>query len=116
MATESSRLPRKAQGPDLLHFGEDDPRIPFEEVASFDPSPDVSAFSYPGAARVQLRRPRQLSRRGEQKQRSSERCGGSPICRGQPRSLKNAGAYAQAKVEKKKKKKEGADDVGPPME
>ena len=30
--------------------------------------------------------------------------------------LKNAGAYAQAKVDKKKKKKEAADDMGPPMD
>ena len=33
-----------------------------------------------------------------------------------PILLKNAGAYAQAKVDKKKKKKETADDMGPPMD
>jgi carboxymethylenebutenolidase len=33
-----------------------------------------------------------------------------------PIALKNAGAYAQAKVEKKKKVKDAADDLGPPME
>jgi len=32
-----------------------------------------------------------------------------------PVALKNAGAYAQAKVEKKKQK-ETADDLGPPMD
>ena len=41
----------------------------------------------------------------------------SQYVQGQPPVLlKNAGAYAQAKVEKKKKKEETVDDLGPPMD
>jgi carboxymethylenebutenolidase len=37
----------KRKIPTLLHFSEEDPLIPFEEVAQFRASrPDVSAFSY----------------------------------------------------------------------
>ena len=39
----------------------------------------------------------------------------SPEAYALPVALKNAGAYAQAKVEKKKKKA-AADDLGPPMD
>jgi carboxymethylenebutenolidase len=109
----------KRKVPTLLHFGEDDPRIPFEEVGQFrSHRPDVSAFSYPGAAHAFNCDDRD-SYNGEAAKAALERTLAwiSQYVEGQPAVLlKNAGAYAQAKVEKKKKKKESADDLGPPME
>ena len=107
----------KRKVPTLLHFGEDDPRIPFEDVGQFRAHrPDVSAFSYPGAAHAFNCDDRD-SYNGEAAKAALERTlvWISQYVEGQPPVLlKNAGAYAQAKVEKKKKKKEGADDLGPP--
>jgi carboxymethylenebutenolidase len=109
----------KRKVPTLLHFGEDDARIPFEEVGQFRAHrPDVSAFSYPDAAHA-FNCDDSDSYNGEAAEAAlgrtlmwiSQYVEGHP-----PVLLKNAGAYAQAKVEKKKKKKEGADDLGPPME
>jgi len=108
----------KRRVPTLLHFGEDDARIPFEEVGQFRAHrPDVSAFSYPGAAHAFNCDDRD-SYNGEAAEAALGRTlmWISQYVEGQPPILlKNAGAYAQAKVEKKKKK-EGADDLGPPME
>ena len=109
----------KRKVPTLLHFGEDDPRIPLEEVGEFrSHRPDVSAFSYPGAAhafncddRDSYHDVAAKSALERTLQWISQYVEGQP-----PIALKNAGAYAQAKVEKKKKKKEAADDLGPPME
>jgi carboxymethylenebutenolidase len=109
----------KRKVPTLLHFGEDDPRIPLEEVGQFrSHRPDVSAFSYPGAAHAFNCDDRDSYHDAAAKaalertlQWISQYVEGQP-----PIALKNAGAYAQAKVEKKKKKKEAADDLGPPME
>jgi len=109
----------KRKVPTLLHFGEDDPLIPFTEVGQFrSHRPDVSAFSYPGAAHAFNCDDRD-SYHDEAAKSALERTllWISQYVEGQPPiALKNAGAYAQAKVEKKKKKKEGADDLGPPME
>jgi carboxymethylenebutenolidase len=108
----------KRRVPTLLHFGEDDSQIPFEEVGQFrSHRPDVSAFSYPGAAHAFNCNGRD-SYHDEAAKTALERTlvWISQYVEGQPPvALKNAGAYAQAKVEKKKKKKE-ADDLGPPME
>jgi carboxymethylenebutenolidase len=108
----------KRRVPTLLHFGEDDSQIPFEEVGQFRSyRPDVSAFSYPGAAHAFNCNGRD-SYHDEAAKTALERTlvWISQYVVGQPPvALKNAGAYAQAKVEKKKKKKE-ADDLGPPME
>jgi carboxymethylenebutenolidase len=108
----------KRKVPTLLHFGEDDSRIPFDEVGQFRAHrPDVSAFSYPGAAHAFNCDDRD-SYNSEAATAALERTVAwiSQYVEGQPPvQLKNAGAYAQAKVEKKKKKKEGADDLGPPM-
>lgn len=108
----------KRKIPTLLHFGEDDPRIPFEEVGQFRAHrPDVSAFSYPGAAHA-FNCDDRNSYNDEATKAALERTlvWISQYVEGQPPVLlKNAGAYAQAKVEKKKKKKEAADDLGPPM-
>jgi carboxymethylenebutenolidase len=109
----------KRKVPTLLHFGEDDPRIPFEEVGQFrSHRPDVSAFSYPGAAHA-FNCDGRDSYHDEAAKAALERTllWVSQYVEGQPPiALKNAGAYAQAKVEKKKKKKEAADDLGPPMD
>jgi carboxymethylenebutenolidase len=78
----------------------------------------VSAFSYPGAAHAFNYDDRD-SYHGEAAKTALERTlvWISQYVEGQPPILlKNAGAYAQAKVEKKKKKKEGADDLGPPID
>ncbi len=107
----------KRKIPTLLHFGEDDPLIPFEEVGQFRAHrPDVSAFSYPGASHAFNCDDRDTYH-DEATRTSRERTmlWISQYVVGQPPiALKNAGAYAQAKVEKKKKK-EGGDDLGPPM-
>lgn len=110
----------KRKVPTLLHFGEDDPRIPFEEVGQFRSfRPDVSAFSYAGAAHAFNCDDRD-SYNSEAAKTALERTlvWISQYVQGQPPILlKNAGAYAQAKVDKKKKKKkDDADDLGPPME
>ncbi len=109
----------KRKVPTLLHFGEDDSLIPFTEVGQFrSHRPDVSAFSYPGSAHAFNCDDRD-SYHDEAAKSALERTllWISQYVEGQPPiALKNAGAYAQAKVEKKKKKKEGADDLGPPME
>jgi carboxymethylenebutenolidase len=108
----------KRKVPTLLHFGEEDPQIPFDEVGQFrSHRPDVSAFSYPGAAHAFNCNGRD-SYHDEAAKTALERTlvWISQYVEGQPAvALKNAGAYAQAKAEKKKKKKE-ADDLGPPME
>jgi carboxymethylenebutenolidase len=107
----------KRKVPTLLHFGEDDPLIPFEEVSQFRyHRPDVSAFSYPGAAHAFDCDARD-SYHDEAAKKAFERTmlWISQYVEGQPPiALKNAGAYAQAKVDKKKKKKD--DDLGPPMD
>jgi carboxymethylenebutenolidase len=109
----------KRKIPTLLHFAEADPLIPFEDVAQFRAHrPDVSAFSYSSvghgfncderssynedAAKIALDRTLLWI---------SQYVEGQP-----PIALKNAGSYAQAKTEKKKKKKEAANDLGPPMD
>lgn len=109
----------KRKVPTLLHFGEDDPLIPFEEVGQFRAHrPDVSAFSYPGAAHGFSCNERD-SFHGGAARTALERTlfWVSQYVEGQPPiALKNAGAYAQAKVDKKKKAKAGADDLGPPLD
>lgn len=109
----------KRKIPTLLHFGEADSLIPFEEVVQFRANrPDVSAFSYPGAGHG--------FNCDEQKSYDEQAAQGaldrtlfwvSQYVEGQPPILlKNAGAYAQAKTEKKKKKKDSGDDLGPPLD
>jgi carboxymethylenebutenolidase len=109
----------KRKIPILLHFGEADPLVPFEEVSQFRAyRPEVSAFSYPGAAHgfdtngkdsydetaAKLALDRTMAW-------ISQYVVGQP-----PVALKNAGAYAQAKVDKKKKTKSAGDDMGPPAD
>jgi len=106
----------KRRVPTLLHFAENDPYIPEDDIILFRAArPDVSAFLYPGAAHgfsaaatpsydegaAELAKERTLF------WLSQFIVGQGPV------QLKNAGAYAQAKTEKKGKKKTG-DDMGPP--
>jgi carboxymethylenebutenolidase len=109
----------KRKVPTLLHFGENDPLIPFEAMSQFRAHrPDVSVFSYPDAAhgfncdqRDGYQEDAALKALDRTLFWISQYVEGQP-----PIALKNSGAYAQAKVDKKKKKKETADDLGPPMD
>jgi len=109
----------KRKVPTLLHFGEDDALIPLEAMSQFRAfRPDVSVFSYPGASHG-FNCDQRDSYDEQAAQTALERTLSwiSQCVQGQaPIALKNSGAYAQAKVDKKKKKKEAADDLGPPMD
>jgi carboxymethylenebutenolidase len=108
----------KRKVPTLLHFGEDDALIPLEAMTQFRAyRPDVSVFSYPGAGHW-FNCDQRDSYRKDAARTALDRTLSwiSQYVEGQPPvALKNAGAYAQAKVEKKKKKA-AADDLGPPMD
>jgi carboxymethylenebutenolidase len=108
----------KRKVPTLLHFGEDDPELPLEQISQFRAwRPDVSAFTYPGAAQG-FGCDERGNYREDAASQALERTLSwiSQYVEGQkPILLKNAGAYAQAKTEKKKKKK-GGDDLGPPVD
>ncbi|CAN5374030.1 dienelactone hydrolase family protein [soil metagenome] len=109
----------KRKIPTLLHFGENDPQIPIEEMIQFRARrPDVSVFSYPGAASG-FNCDACGSYLADAAHAALERTEAwiFQYVEGQPPVLlKNAGAYAQAKVDKKKKKKDAGDDLGPPMD
>jgi carboxymethylenebutenolidase len=109
----------KRKVPTLLHFGENDALIPLEAMSQFRAyRPDVSVFSYPDASHG-FNCDQRDSYQKEAAQKALERTTSwiSQYVEGQPPiALKNSGAYAQAKVDKKKKKKEAADDLGPPMD
>jgi carboxymethylenebutenolidase len=109
----------KRKIPILLHFGEADPLVPFDEVSQFRAyRPEVSAFSYPGAAH-EFDTDGNASYDESAAKLALDRTMAwiSQYVVGQPPiALKNAGAYAQAKVDKKKKTKSAADDMGPPMD
>jgi carboxymethylenebutenolidase len=106
----------KRKVPTLLHFGESDPELPLEQITQFRAHrPDVSAFTYPGAAQG-FGCDERGSYREDAAGKALERTlfWISQYVEGQkPVLLKNAGAYAQAKTERKKKK---TDDSGPPMD
>jgi carboxymethylenebutenolidase len=109
----------KRKVPTLLHFAENDQHIPFEKVIQFRAArPDVSAFSYPEATHGFNCDERDSYNPGAA-ETALERTlfWVSQYVEGQPPiTLKNSGAYAQAKVDKKKKKPAGGDDLGPPMD
>lgn len=109
----------KRRIPTLIHFAEADPALPDEDVIQFRARrPDVSAFTYPGAARG-FGYPADPAYDAPAAEKALERTlfWISQYVVGQgPVQLKNAGAYAQAKTEKKGKKKPAEDDMGPPME
>lgn len=109
----------KRRVPTLIHFAEQDPAVPEEDVIQFRARrPDVSAFTYPGATRGfgYAAGPAFHAEAAEAaKERTlfwiSQYLVGQP-----PLQLKNSGAYAQAKTEKKAKKKSADDDMGPPLD
>ncbi len=109
----------KRRVPTLLHFADNDPLLPAELVEQFrQQRPDVSAFTYAGATHGF-----NCDDRGTYNAAAAEHALErtlfwiSQFVEGQgPIALKNSGNYAQAKVEKKKTKKPGGDDLGPPME
>jgi carboxymethylenebutenolidase len=107
----------KRKVPTLLHFGENDALIPLEQIDQFrSHRPDVSAFTYPGAAHgFDSEEGEGFQADAAQKALERTLFFISQYVEGQPPILlKNAGAYAQAKTERKKKKK--GDDLGPPMD
>ena len=109
----------KRKVPTLLHFGESDASISNADVIQFRAHrPDVSAFTYPGAGHG-FNCDERDAYQEEAAQAALDRTlfWISQYVEGQaPIALKNAGAYAAAKVEKKKKPKAGADDMGPPLD
>jgi carboxymethylenebutenolidase len=109
----------KRKVPTLLHFAENDPLIPIEQVEQFRAShPNVSAFTYPGATHgfnCDERGSYHAASAGQALERTLFWI--SQFVEGQaPIALKNSGNYAQAKVEKKKTKKGADDDLGPPLD
>ena len=107
----------KRKIPTLLHFAENDALIPLADVVQFRAyRPDVSAFTYPAAAHgfnCDERESYDASAALAALDRTLFWI--SQYVEGQaPIVLKNAGSYAQAKTEKKKKKKSAGDDLGPP--
>jgi len=108
----------KRRVPTLVHFAGGDERVPGEKVIQFRASrPDVSAFFYPGA-RHGFDGDDEAGFDAATAEQARERSlfWVSQFVEGQPPvTLKNAGAYALAKTDKKKKKK-AEDDMGPPAD
>jgi len=109
--TELTQEKRKI--PTLVHFSEEDPLIPFEDVVHFRAyRPDVSAFSYPAGHGFNCVERSSYNEEAATKALKRTLFWISQYVEGQPPiQLKNAGAYALAKTDKKKKKP--AND-GPP--
>jgi carboxymethylenebutenolidase len=108
----------KRKVPTLLHFGTKAPDPLGEQITQFRAHrPDVSTFIYGDSARgfgTADRGSYRPDAAGQARERTLAWI--SQFVEGQPPVLlKNAGAYAQAKTEKKKKTTAGADS-GPPME
>ena len=110
----------KRKVPTLLHFGENDAQIPLEQIVQFrSHRPDVSAFTYPAAAHgFDCDACDGFQEEAAHKALDRTLFWISQYLEGQaPIHLKNAGAYAQAKTDRKsKKKKSSDDDLGPPMD
>lgn len=106
----------KRKIPTLLHFPENDPSLPIEDIIQFRAQrPDVSAFSYPEARNgFNFDAAESFNEAAAQSARERTLFWISQYVQGQqPIALKNSGSYAQAKVDKKKKKSSD-DDMGPP--
>jgi carboxymethylenebutenolidase len=105
----------KRKIPTLLHFSEEDPLIPSAEVTQFRASrPDVSAFSYPAGHGFNCAERSSYNEEAAAKALERTLFWISQYVEGQPPILlKNAGAYAAAKTEKKKKPAKASAD-GPP--
>ncbi|MGR7994397.1 dienelactone hydrolase family protein [Xanthobacter sp. ZOL 2024] len=106
----------KRRVPTLLHFAEHDAYLPEEDIVQFRAArPDVSAFLYPGASHG-FSCAASATYDASAAQAAQERTlfwisqyvvGQGPVL------LKNAGAYAQAKTDKKGRKQADS-DMGPP--
>jgi carboxymethylenebutenolidase len=107
----------KRKIPTLIHFGEKDPLTPSEEVIQFRAQrPDVSVYTYPAGHGFDCGEGESYDKEAAAKAFDRTLFWISQYVEGQPLiTLKNAGAYAQAKTEKKKKKPSNADQ-GPPMD
>ncbi|GGF67276.1 carboxymethylenebutenolidase [Azorhizobium oxalatiphilum] len=106
----------KRRVPTLLHFGASDPLLPATLVQPFrDLRPDVSAFSYAGATHGFTSRDRATLHVGAREQAfaRTQTFIAQYVEGVSPAVLKNAGAYAQAKTERRKG---GAakEEAGPP--
>lgn len=106
----------KRKIPTLIHFGDNDPRTPSEDVIQFRAKrPDVSVYTYPAGHGFDCDEGDSYDKEAASKALDRTLFWISQYVEGQaPIALKNAGAYAQAKTEKKKKKT--SDDQGPPMD
>jgi len=113
------RFLMKSKIPTLIHFGDDDPQIPAEEIIQFRANrPDVSVFTYPAVGHG-FSSDENQGYNAEAAEKALERTlfWISQFVEGQPPvQMKNGGSYAQAKPDKKKKKKTSSDDMGPPMD
>ena len=111
--TELTQEKRKI--PTLVHFSEEDPLIPFEDVVHFRAyRPDVSAFSYPAGHGFNCAECSSYNEEAATKALERTLFWISQYVEGQPPILlKNAGFYAAAKTEKKKQPAKASAD-GPP--
>lgn len=116
----AKELGGKRKIPTLLHFGETDSRILPDDITLFRASrPDVSAFTYPAGYGFDCEEQTAYNKDAAETAQERTSFWVSQYVEGQPPvTLKNAGAYAQAKSDKKKqkKKKGDGDDLGPPMD
>lgn len=106
----------KRKIPTLLHFPENDPSLPMDDIIQFRAQrPDVSAFSYPEVSNgFNFDAAESFNEAAARSARERTLFWISQYVEGQePIALKNSGSYAQAKTDKKKKKS-GGDDMGPP--
>ena len=105
----------KRRVPTLLHFGTQDTLLLFDEVTQFRFNrPDVTVFDYPAGHDFNCDERDGYDPQSAKLAHERTMFWISQYVEGQPPiMLKNAGAYAQAKTDKKKKKPAG-DELGPP--
>jgi carboxymethylenebutenolidase len=108
----------KRKVPTLLHFAENDPSTPPEEVQLFRAArPDVSAFTYAAGHGFNCDDGPAFDDAAASSACERTLFWISQYVVGQPPvQLKNAGAYVAQKTDKKKSKKGADDDLGPPLD
>jgi carboxymethylenebutenolidase len=106
----------KCKVPTLLHFGESDASLPLEQVVQFRAHrPDVSVYTYPAGQGFDREDGEGFHAPSAALALERTLFWISQFVEGQsPIQLKNAGAYAQAKTDRKKKVAAAADDGPPP--